>query len=184
MVRESDLKKQQQTNKQKKTSIPTFLLTSRHMGWMILWLWGVLSIQRSGTLSTTRRPGRWQEELFLLCLYSWRKLVGLARVPEAQGSGKQRTSQKGGTPVSIPGESSVYSSVLCSCMVNGWLVPECRFIWAGQDWRKHRIGILQEEGWPKPSCPSSVWCTLALLAVCLLSLCVTVSLIEIGTRGS
>lgn len=28
------------TKKKKKTSILTFLLTSRHMGWMILWLWG------------------------------------------------------------------------------------------------------------------------------------------------
>lgn len=142
---------------------------------------GVLSIQRSGTLSVLlgdQGDGR-RSSSYSACTAST-----LARVPETQGSGKQRTSQKGGTPVSIPGESSVYSSVLCSCMVNGCRVPECRFMWAGQDWRKHRIGIPQEEGWPKPSCPSSVWCTLALLAVCLRSLCITVSPVEIGTRGS
>lgn len=143
---------------------------------------GILSIQRSGSLSVLlgdQGDGR-RSSSYSACKAEGSRLA-------LPGCLKHRAQESKGF-LKREGRLSAFLEKALSTPVFSVLVwstaTECRFIWAGQDWRKHRIGILQEGGWPKPSCPSSVWCTLALLAVCLLSLCVTVSPVELGTRGS
>lgn len=143
---------------------------------------GVLSIQRSGTLSVLLRDqgdGR-RSSSCSACKAegSWLALPGYLKHRGQESKGFLKREGRLSAFLEKALSTPVFSVLVW------WTAAKCRFMWAGQDWRKHRIGIPQEEGWPKPSCPSSVWCTLALSAVCLLSLYVTVSPIEIGTRGS
>lgn len=151
---------------------PHISSSPRHMGWMILWLWGLISSEIRHIV-LLRDQGDGSRSCFYSAYKAEESMLALPRCLKHRGQENKGFLKREKTVFLLQCSLFLYSQRLQSAASSS---EQVRI--------EANIGFLQEEGWPKPSCPFLVWCTLALLAVCLLSLCITVSPIEIGTRGN